>query len=1565
MSTRTGMFPPPNAPTPFQPGGMSPMQGAPNPFAPMPPMPLAGMPSPPMGGMPPPPPMAGGMPPPPMGPMGAGLGSSAGVIQSSNAPRRRIFGDYLESTLSGGQPRPSPPQAQMAPPVDPRYSQAPQFAMRPDSRQARPLMNGGIVQGYDGGGPVGHEHPHILYDEFDEDTGTYNYGQQTGLGVDDYKALMAEKVSQGSNFSGYDPAMGTYYFKGSPISSADYSAAVQAHRAANPDAAASADSVNVFDPDTNTYSIRNSATGDIGNYAMGTNYDDFLTEDVVEELPAVVAYSKQVQENRIGMGLPVNTSSAWELYKRGEHYSQYKKPETVAPEVITNEVVAPEEVISEEVVSQPITQITAAESGAGTAVGAGSYTADAVDSSEINPINYSQFTGDVGKFSNTGENFALYGPKLNIPTSVSQYMTDPVTGGLTTSYGPEMVATSPIGAIKMPARPVGIDIFNWLSTPTYGTMSSGINGDVSNMRMGGEASSPFSDSSVPRQTEIAGQPHMLAYINPEEENLLRGLGGSGNPGPGGIPAYYNPNEDYSRDTGRTTGSMREAEREGDGEDNDDFNQGDPFGTNDLLDSLGIPDFNPNKNFGGDGDGEDNLAVNPDTFIINPELIGPELVNPVTDPYVPELVTNEVIIPQDVNPVNDPYIPELVTNEVVIPEVITTDDVINLDPYVPELVTDEVIIPQVINPDPYVSRPVFPNSDDGNRYIGPNSTDEAIKKAVADNKAGNMDLANSSLAALAGRLSRGSDVMPARLYDINAVSSDFAVPPPKDTTYSDPDEIFDLNNPISLNASQVVGLNPRIDANGNMLPGRADTAADIEAGTLSARNLGPEVMNISPASPASPVNVNVGQSPVINSMFDLPVVGTNFPPASPSSNGLPSFLPDIIDPNTPPAPNMALPDGSAIPSNIQLENVVRPTSSDTKAGGIAATGLTYGDGSGYNNTMPSNEQSLYTGPKPTVDSGLGTDLGNVRPADAGLGRGSGFKSLEDIKKEISIVEGTSDEGGYDRLLGYQEKNFNVVPTKMTVQEVLDFQKRRGEDSYAAYSQTVNKKNNQFNKDGTPKISTPVGKYQVVGSTLQELVDDGVVKPNALFNKETQEKIGDYLINEKRGYNRKNGPDVLDGGISPEEFVKALGNEFQGIQLNDFSLSGNSIAPAVSPRVVERAVYDLNPGASDGEIANIKSQLDESVPVQGFGKFMANVGQSVFLGLGSEFVQGLVNKTEAQRTNIVAQHMSAINEGATPKYNEEGKYIGYDTSTMGTFADKVLAGDAKEFLPPTLPDLNYTVTQDDLDSLAATNKLYKDSNISTLKGKDLDGDGLPDTRTNLVSPVYGDGLNLGDQINMSGINSPSANEYASGFTDAEGNPVTDNSRFQQIYNVQSEAAEIDPNGSSTENGFITSDGREFVVTYDGKLLEVNDGVVGTGAGIFNNGLGTGTNVSNVYNLLDDEDEGDGDDDDSIVSEIDTGYTIDESGNRICNEAGYVYDVASDACIIAEELSGNGNASLNIGSGGSGNVRSFNDVLRSIETRPAKIAPISANIKPMAQGGMAGLNRAADNFLRALGG
>lgn len=71
---------------------------------------------------------------------------------------------------------------------------------------------------------------------------------------------------------------------------------------------------------------------------------------------------------------------------------------------------------------------------------------------------------------------------------------------------------------------------------------------------------------VPRQTTIGGQRHDLAYINPFEADLLRAYGGSGEPGPGGIPAYrvydrsYNPST-ISRDRTQSTASISEQQRQ--------------------------------------------------------------------------------------------------------------------------------------------------------------------------------------------------------------------------------------------------------------------------------------------------------------------------------------------------------------------------------------------------------------------------------------------------------------------------------------------------------------------------------------------------------------------------------------------------------------------------------------------------------------------------------------------------------------------------------------------------------------------------------------------------------------------------------------------------------------------------------------------------------------------------------------------------------------------------------------------------------------------------------------------
>ena len=50
---------------------------------------------------------------------------------------------------------------------------------------------------------------------------------------------------------------------------------------------------------------------------------------------------------------------------------------------------------------------------------------------------------------------------------------------------------------------------------------------------------------APRALNIKGQPHQLSYITPQEAGILRALGGSGKPGPMGIPSFYDEGDDYT------------------------------------------------------------------------------------------------------------------------------------------------------------------------------------------------------------------------------------------------------------------------------------------------------------------------------------------------------------------------------------------------------------------------------------------------------------------------------------------------------------------------------------------------------------------------------------------------------------------------------------------------------------------------------------------------------------------------------------------------------------------------------------------------------------------------------------------------------------------------------------------------------------------------------------------------------------------------------------------------------------------------------------------------------------
>jgi len=992
---------------------------------------------------------------------------------------------------------------------------------------------------------------------------------------------------------------------------------------------------------------------------------------------------------------------------------------------------------------------------------------------------------------------------------------------------------------------------------------------------------------VPRQTMIGDDPHMLAYINPEEAQLLKDLGGTGEPGPGGIPAYR-PSDFAAERTG--TGSYSHAT---DGDDDNKTSSSvaaaNAAAAASML-SAGVGNVGGSKIYSHATDNDDDVD---DVFgtgnIFTETSPGASTVNFGTG--------------------NDDDVDDTFGTGNIFTETTKGASTVDFGTGTGSSTGSSGSgsgggDTTVYTPPPVYVPPVYTDSR-GKTY-------SSQAEADAANRA--IDAFNAQLMSYgAGKeaFNRFADKVNAQVPYASREDSDRAASQiystrytPELAGYSGPDILGGIYSNISGIGSSDLGTG---DDFGNLT---AQPIVDSSVGTsqspsqqLEQYGIDDDIFNLNPQAQESTlsqaVRSDVGQDYTPTSAeLAAQLANANLPDLRQSQFDVDMSQPKTIDPFT----QSAFEQLDLMRKEAE-EKFARDGDQSDYDESIAAFDQIERDSlaTPFDNADFSRERKAKW--SYMVDAGDfdGTILGegeggmprnsgaNNRPADAGLGRGAGFKSLDQLKADISKVEGTDDDAGYNRLLDRGETGTfsgNKPLTEMTVAEAIEF---GTSDAYRNYSRDA------LGRGPNELPSTPMGKYQIVGTTLKDLVDRGLVDPNAQFDADTQEQIGSLLV-KNRGYD-----DVLSGKITEEQFLSNLGKEFEGVKKNEnFNLSGGSVdqtginqvndtstSRPTDDEVVKAAIAAAKPGASEDETAKIKAQLDASVPVQGFGKFIANVGKGLFLGLGADFVQGLVDKTEAERANIVEMHINAINNGATPQYDDDGKYIGYDNSTTATFGQKVLSSDnIMEFMPPG-PD----------------------------------------------NPDAVDG---------------GANEA-----------------FQTLYDAQSKAAELDPYGMSTESGFITSDGEEYVVTSDGKVIKVEDGVVGTGESILNSGVGVGTEVAGIFGDGDDTDPTSGDDDNdttTTTTEVDTGYTTDESGNKICNQAGYVYDVATDACVPAAAEEESTDTSLNVGSGAS---RSFEDVLKNIQTKATTIAPISANIKPMAQGGMAGLNRTADNFLRALGG
>ena len=494
VAVKTGLTPPPmpGMPAPMQPmGGLPPMMpmGGPgtfpvpqggNPFAPLPPMPLAGM----------PPPM---MQPPMGGPGTFPVAPNRQVPQpqpqqqGSNAPRRKRFGDSLEGML--GRNMFAPQQQRMVAPGTPMMRTPPMGRGMP-----RPMREGGIVQYMQGGGTPTNVNQYA--------TGNKpNLAEFMGAtGADVYQAIDILSGSVGSNVDVRD--WNKIMSSNNPIASA---------REATRQMYTGGDAASLS-TGTGQASVPGSgSSGVLGD--SGYNYkvlgrEVYLTDErgapITGMAPDRAANfgltQADINQALTAAGVDMDSQYAQMFKNKGIEFDVQGSNNFLVDysDIQRNNNQSVSSGGSPSTGFTGATQTTSSTESSGSNQGALS-----------NQASTDRQMGGIGSFVRGLEGASLFGPSVNTAPVSSQFVQNPVTNQITTTAGPTMTAVSPIGSIDLPASPVDIDIYDYLSDPVFGSISP-IETPIEK-NMGGI---------VPRQTNIAGQPHMLAYINPEEEGIL-------------------------------------------------------------------------------------------------------------------------------------------------------------------------------------------------------------------------------------------------------------------------------------------------------------------------------------------------------------------------------------------------------------------------------------------------------------------------------------------------------------------------------------------------------------------------------------------------------------------------------------------------------------------------------------------------------------------------------------------------------------------------------------------------------------------------------------------------------------------------------------------------------------------------------------------------------------------------------------------------------------------------------------------------------------------------------------
>ncbi len=171
------------------------------------------------------------------------------------------------------------------------------------------------------------------------------------------------------------------------------------------------------------------------------------------------------------------------------------------------------------------------------------------------PTYQNLFTNQVGQFVDRADAQQSYYQPQTMQEKMQQGGTAPgqiETRLFRNAQGMSMYITF-VGGVPQQYIPPGYFQVDNPAAPTQSaTVAQAASPLPYNMNQGG---------TVPKNTTIAGQPHSLAYINPDEAKLLKQVGGSGKPSYGGIPAY-NTDADADADADDGTDDATTAVQQG-------------------------------------------------------------------------------------------------------------------------------------------------------------------------------------------------------------------------------------------------------------------------------------------------------------------------------------------------------------------------------------------------------------------------------------------------------------------------------------------------------------------------------------------------------------------------------------------------------------------------------------------------------------------------------------------------------------------------------------------------------------------------------------------------------------------------------------------------------------------------------------------------------------------------------------------------------------------------------------------------------------------------------------------